>query len=207
MNFRNESVDETTINVGQKIRMLRERSNLSQRALSEACGLSRNTLSLLERGQTSPTINTLKRIALALGVNINAFFDPFEQFNIVHMKSDQRLHLKLSQGLMTDLGAGMVDQLMTPFILHLEPGARSGPPLSHEGQDFIYCLSGEVIYTINGQIFVLESEDSLFFEGHLPHSFQNTGDEIAKVLIILSTPRDSAEYVSSHFPKGLVPDD
>ncbi|UCF60686.1 MAG: helix-turn-helix domain-containing protein [Anaerolineaceae bacterium] len=205
MNNKNNRVDETTVNVAQQIRMLRERRNLSQRALAEASGLSRNTLSLLERGQTSPTVSTLKRIATALGVDLNAFFNPFEQLNIVHVKSDKRLHLQLSHGSMADLGVGMVDRLVTPLVLQLDPGARSGPPLSHDGQDFIYCLSGEVLYTVNSQAFVLEPGDSLFFDGHLPHGFQSIGPEITKVLIVLSTPRDSAKYVADHFSKGAEP--
>ncbi|NIM94437.1 MAG: helix-turn-helix domain-containing protein [Anaerolineales bacterium] len=207
MSNQNKSVDETTINVAQQIRLLREQRHLSQRALAEASGLSRNTLSLLERGHTSPTVSTLKRIAIALGVDINAFFEPFEQVNIVHVKSDKRLHLQLSHGTMADLGIGKVDQLMTPLLLRLEPGARSGPPLSHDGQDFIYCLSGEVLYTVNDQAFVLEPGDSLFFNGQLPHGFQSMGSKIADVLIVLSAPRDSAEYVADHFPKDLEPDE
>ena len=205
MNDHNESVDETTVNVAQQIRKLRERRNLSQRALAEASGLSRNTLSLLERGQTSPTVSTLKRIAKALGVDLHAFFDSFEQVNIVHVKSEKRSHLQLSHGSMSDLGVGMLDQLVTPLVLQLDPGARSGPPLSHDGQDFIYCLSGEVLYTVNDQAFVLEPGDSLFFDGHLPHSFQSIGSESTKVLIVLSTPHGTVEYIANHFPKGLVP--
>jgi quercetin dioxygenase-like cupin family protein len=142
-----------------------------------------------------------------LGVDLNAFFNPVDQANIVHVKSDQRTHLQLSHGSMADLGVGMLDQLVTPLVLQLDPGARSGPPLSHDGQDFIYCLSGEVLYTVNDQAFVLEPGDSLFFDGHLPHGFQSIGSEITKVLIVLSAPHDSVEYVANHFPKGLVQGD
>ncbi len=207
MNDQNDSLDETVVNVAQQIRRLRERRNLSQRALAEASGLSRNTLSLLERGQTSPTVSTLKRIAIALGVGLNAFFDPIEKLNIVHVQSGQCSQLQLSHGSMADLSVGMIDQLVTPLVLKLDPGSRSGPPLSHDGQDFIYCLKGEVLYNVNGQAFVLEPGDSLFFDGHLPHGFQNIGSEMAEVLIVLSAPQDSTEYVTNHFPKGFVPAD
>jgi transcriptional regulator with XRE-family HTH domain len=207
MDEQSETFDETTLNVAQQIRVLRLRRNLSQRALAEASGLSRNTLSLLERGRTSPTVGTLKRIAIALGVEISAFFEPFEQVNIVHMKSNQRPNLQLSHCSMADLGIGMIDRLMTPLVVRLDPGERSGSPLSHDGQDFIICLSGEVLYVVDDQAFVLEPGDSLFFDGYLPHSFQSTGTEIAEMLIVLSTPHDSVEYVSNHFHEGLVSDD
>ena len=202
-----ERFDETTINLAQRIRILRERRNLSQRALAEASGLSRNTLSLLERGQSSPTVSTLKRIALALGVDLDAFFSTSEHVNIVHVKSDQRPHVQLFEVSMADLGVGMLDQMVTPLVLQLKPEARSGPPMSHGGQDFIYCVSGELLYTIGSQAFVLEPGDSLLFDGHLPHRFQNTGSETAEVLIVLSAPHDSATYVTNHFPKEPVPDD
>lgn len=202
-----ETVDETAINLAQRIRILRERRNLSQRALAEASGLSRNTLSLLERGQSSPTVSTLKRIALALGVEIDTFFDTSEHVNIVHFKSDQRPHVQLLDVSMADLGVGMLDQMVTPLLLQLKPEARSGPPISHGGQDFIYCVSGELLYTVGGQAFVLEPGDSLLFDGRLPHRFQNTGSEMTEVLIVLSAPHDSAGYVANHFPEESVPDD
>ena len=197
----NDGVDETTVNLARQIRILRERRNLSQRSLAEASGLSRNTLSLLERGQTSPTVSTLKRIAIALSVDINAFFNSSDDESIVYTKAGQRRNLQLAQGLMADLGVGIHDQLVTPLILRLNPGARSGPALSHDGQDFVYCLSGEVLYTVNGKAFVLEPGDSLFFDGHLLHRFQSTVSEISEVLIILSTPHESALYISGHFPE------
>ena len=197
----NDGVDETTVNLARQIRILRERRNLSQRSLAEASGLSRNTLSLLERGQTSPTVSTLKRIAIALSVDINAFFNSSDDESIVYTKAGQRRNLQLAQGLMADLGVGIHDQLVTPLILRLNPGARSGPALSHDGQDFVYCLSGEVLYTVNGKAFVLEPGDSLFFDGHLLHRFQSTVSEISEVLIILSTPHESAQYISGHFPE------
>ena len=138
----NNEIDETDLNVARQIRALRERRNLSQRALAEASGLSRNTLSLLERGHTSPTVSTLKRLSNALGVDINAFFSSSDEESIVYTKTNQRQNMQVAHGLMADLGAGIHDQLVTPLILQLNPGARSGPALSHEGQDFVFCLRG-----------------------------------------------------------------
>ena len=195
-----EFEEDKTIDVGKQIRLLREQRKFSQKQLAEASGISRNALSLIERGHTSPTVSTLKSVAKALSVDINAFFQPFNEARIVFTKSVQRPRLLLDQGELEDLGLGMFDPLMTPLILQLEPGARSGPALSHEGQDFIYCLSGEILYSVNGRSFVLEPGDSLLFDGILPHRFTSTGTEAASMLIVLSTPRDSAEYIAGHFP-------
>ena len=207
MEEQNDGVEETTVNVARQIRILRERRNFSQRSLADASGLSRNTLSLLERGKTSPTVSTLKRLAIALNVDINAFFNSSDDESIVYTKSGQRRCLQIAQVLMADLGTGMHDQLITPLIMQLNPGARSGPALAHDGQDFVFCLSGEVLYTVNSKAFVLESGDSLFFDGNLLHRFQSTITEMSEILIVLSTPRESAKYISGHFPEDHKPDD
>jgi len=195
-----ESKDPTAIDVGEQVRLLRDQRKLSQQALAEASGLSRNTLSLIERGQTSPTVSTLKSLARALSVDINAFFRPFDEANIVYTKAGQRPHLLLDHGALADLGLGMFEPLVTPLILQLEPGARSGPALTHDGQDFVFCLSGEILYSVNHRGYILEPGDSLLFDGRLPHRFRNAGTEGASFLIILTTPHDSAQYVKSHFP-------
>ena len=191
--------DPATIDVGKQIRLLREQRKFSQQALAEASGISRNTLSLIERGQTSPTVSTLKSLAGALSVEINAFFQPFDEARIVFTKADRRPRLLLDHGELADLGLGMLEHLVTPLLLQLDPGARSGPALSHEGQDFIFCLSGEILYSVNDRGYVLEPGDSLFFDGQLPHRFSNIGAAVAKILIILSTPHDSAQYIAGHF--------
>jgi transcriptional regulator with XRE-family HTH domain len=183
---------------------MRERRNLTQGELAKSSGLSRNTLSLLERGKTSPTVSTLKRLAGALGVDINAFFNPIDDERVIHTKNSRRPKLDLAQGVMSDLGVGMHDQLVTPLILQLDPGAQSGPPLSHEGQDFVYCLRGEILYNVNGKAYVLEAGDSLFFDGKLMHRFQSTAMEETEILIILSTPHESSQYISGHFPESKV---
>jgi transcriptional regulator with XRE-family HTH domain len=194
-----EHEDETALNLGRQIRMLRDQRRLSQEQLAKASNVSRNTLSLIERGQTSPTVSTLKSLAGALGVEINAFFQPYEEARVIFTKAGQRPSLLLSHGTLADLGLGMPEPLVTPLVLHLEPGARSGAALSHDGQDFVLCLSGEILYSVNGRGYVLEPGDSLFFDGRLPHRFQNTGTGDSSVLIILSTPRDSAQYIARHF--------
>ena len=193
--------EEETIDVGKQIRLLREQRNLSQLALAESSGISRNTLSLIERGQTSPTVSTRNGLARALAVDINAFFRPFEETVIVFTKANHQPRLQLDHGILSDLAVGMLEPLVTPLLLQLDPGARSGPALTHDGQDFIYCLSGELLFSVNGRSYVLEPGDSLFFDGQLPHRFSNIGTEVADFLIILSSPHDGAQYIAGHFPE------
>ncbi len=186
--------DESSINVARQIRLQRRRCNLSQRALARVSGLSRNTLSLLERGRTSPTVNTLQKLAVALDIDIAAFFEHCSHRNVVFFKASQSPTLTLSQGSLSNLGAGMANTLVTPLVLRLKHGACSGPSLSHDGLLFIYCLEGRLSYTVDEQRFELESGDSLFFDGHLQHCYEITGAEGAEALVVLSIPSDRKPF-------------
>ena len=66
--------DAISIDVGGRLRELREAHNISMRGLATASGLSANALSMIERGKTSHSVSTLYKLADALGVSITAFF-------------------------------------------------------------------------------------------------------------------------------------
>ena len=83
-----------------------------------------------------------------------------------------------------DQGVYGIDGLISAIILRLEPKARCGSLLPHGGQEFIYCLSGQCTFCVDDQVYVLESGDSLRFDGRLPHYCQNTGQETSKALVI-----------------------
>ncbi len=63
-----------SVDVGQRLKTLREERGISMRTLARNSGLSANALSMIERGLTSPSISTLFKIATALGVPITDFF-------------------------------------------------------------------------------------------------------------------------------------
>lgn len=204
---KNTELEQTTINVGRKIRQLRESKKRSQHEVAEQSGLSRNTLSLIERGHSSPTVSTLKLLATALNVDINAFFDTSDRTSIVFTKAGQRPSLQLSECIVTDLGAGLIEQYVTPLLLRLDPGARSGNSVSHDGQDFVYCLRGEILFKVNQHSFILNPGDSLLFDAHHKHRFQNSGVQEAELMIILSTPQDGVHYINSHSLMSRVPNE
>ncbi len=63
-----------SVDVGIRLRQLREERGLSIRALARQSGLSANALSLIERGRSSPSVSTLYKVAAAMGVPITTFF-------------------------------------------------------------------------------------------------------------------------------------
>jgi len=194
------SVDPASEHAGQRLRELRIARNMSIRALAELSHLSVNTLSLIENGKTSPSVNTLQHLAHSLDVPITAFFEEERQKRtVVYQKSGDRKQIDFAQGQMERLSTGFPGMGSEPFITKLEPGANSGnSPIIYAGREFIYCLEGHITYIIEGQVYPLAPGDSLIFDAYTPHSWRNTAHAISRALLVLC-PEDSHTDPAEHY--------
>jgi transcriptional regulator with XRE-family HTH domain len=174
------------------------------RALARASGLSTNALSMIERARTSPSVSTLYKIADALEIPITAFFriEPPKQ-EIVLRREDERSNLPFPRGLWEGLGGEAFVGGLEPFMLTLESGASSGPfGMAHCGDEFVYCLSGQLEYQVEDQTFLLGPGDSLILAAQLRHRWRNPGKTEAKAIVVL-TCEDQGERPSEfHLSSG-----
>ena len=182
------SKDAPSVNVGGRLRQLREEHKISMRGLATKSGLSANALSMIERGKTSPSVSTLYKLADALGVDITAFFgEPAERLNCVFVKAQERTRVPFPRGLWEDLGGERFVGRVLPFMLTLENGGGSGPhTMIHTGHEFVLCLRGTIEYQVENHVYHLEAGDSLIFAARLRHKWRNTGNSVANALIVLS---------------------
>lgn len=187
------------IDVGYHLRALRTVRGLSIRSLAEMSGLNFNTLSLIENNKSSPSVSTLQQLAMALQVPITAFFDTETQHqNVIYQKSGQRPKAMIAHGTLEDMGTGLSLGEGVPLLLTLEPGSSSGSDaLVHTGQEFVYCLDGRLVYTVANKIYNLEAGDSLIFEAHLTHRWENQGIVLARFILILC-PADGNDHSAEH---------
>lgn len=185
---------QTEINVGRCLRELREQRGLSIRTLAEKSGLAVNTLSLIEHGKTSPSCGTLQQLAAALEMPITAFFETStSRCGVSYIRAGQRPRAAFTHGALEDLGAGLTDRVVEPFVVILEPSTGSGShPIVHTGYEFVFCLKGCIVYTIEERSYVLEPGDSLLFESHLPHCWQNAAAQPSEAILVLC-PSDRYE--------------
>jgi len=177
-----------SVDVGMRLKELREARNISMRGLAAASGLSANALSMIERGKTSPSVSTLYKLADALGVPITAFFGSGnEKSQVIFVKADQRVRVPFSRGVWEGLGGEQFTGRVEPFLLTLESGASSGRhSMVHSGHEFVFCLRGRISYEVEDQHFLLEAGDSLLFAARLQHRWHNPGGMVTNALIILS---------------------
>jgi len=172
-------------NVGLRIRKLRERDRLSLRALSERCGLSINAISQIERGENSPTVASLHRLASALNVPITDFFQDEDKQVTVFVEKEAGLRTQSNGVLMESLGIGLPNQQIEPFRMIVMPGKGNGrEPISHPGEELVHCLEGKLEYQVGDLTYILHPGDSLLFEASQPHGYHNKGDEPAVALLV-----------------------
>lgn len=191
----------TELLVGRKIREIRNQRCLSLRALADRSGLNINTLSLIENGKSSPSVGTLQQLALALDVPITVFFalEPVSK-RVVFTRCDQRPMAAIGKTQMQNLGQDLNGNAVQPFVVELLPGAGSGEQtIVHTGHEFVYCLTGTVLYHIGEDEFTLKEGDSLVFESHLPHCWKNTSQQAAKIILVLYPADERDKPASRHF--------
>lgn len=173
------------LNVGQRIRSLRERQGLSLRALAERCGLSTTAISQIERGDNSPTVSSLHMLATALGVSITDLFQDERRAAAVLVTPETRMRAESGGVVMESLGIGLPYQQLEPFVVTLAPGeGNSDQPVSHAGEEFVHCLQGSFDYCVDGRPYRLHTGYSLLFEAVRPHYFHNPTTELAQFLLV-----------------------
>ncbi|MGD8623090.1 MAG: cupin domain-containing protein [Anaerolineae bacterium] len=186
--------------VGTRIRNLRGERGLSLRALSEIAEVSPNTISLIERGETSPSVSTLQRLATALGVQITNFFaEPPERSKVIFTKADRRIRSGSASVMLESLGYGLEAQTCDSFYVTLKEGASSGRQImSHTGTELVFCLNGGLEYEIGGDTYRLTPGDSLLFRADLPHRWSNPHEEPVTFLMIMQASEERQDSMEQH---------
>lgn len=193
------------VDVGQRLREIRMNRNFTIRDLAKKSGLNVNTLSMIENGRTSPSLETLQQLSLAIETPLATFFQENTPNNeIAFFKSKQRASINFSNGSLEDLGAGMPRRGAETYLVTLDPLSRSGDNfIVHTGRETVFCLEGQLTYTIEDKTYILEPGDSLFFEAHLPHRWENSGTTPTSSFLVLCPSDDQDQATERHFVTGV----
>jgi len=178
------------VDVGERLRALRRFRRATLRTVAERSGLSESFLSQVERGRSSASIESLRRMADALGVSMADLFEPDSLPGPRVLRRDERPALSFGV-----LGKKL---LLTPRPLHhlevfageLEvDGSTGAEPYAHgDSEELFVVLSGTVQLELGGELFELEPGDSIDYRSSTPHRVSNTGQDLAEVMWIISPP-------------------
>ncbi len=182
---------EKPVSHGEMLRAAREKRGLSLDELASRTGISRDTLARVEVGEFMLPLGQLIKLSKALSLRMGDVISKgIEPFTIV--KSDQRLSStrfgkarQVSYGYEYEsLAAAKKDRLMEPFIVTLHPSGAVEPS-SHDGQEFIYVLDGEMEVLIENTRDVLKPGDSVYYDSTSMHLVKAHGGKPAKILAVL----------------------
>jgi quercetin dioxygenase-like cupin family protein/DNA-binding Xre family transcriptional regulator len=173
------------------VRISRQRQGFTLEELGEKTGIDPGALAQLEAGEAMLPLGQLIKLSKALSLKMSDVISPgTESFAIV--RADQRRAVarfararEASHGYEYEsLAPTKKDRAMEPFIVTLHPAA-SDEPSSHDGQEFIYVLEGEMEVTINDTREVLQPGDAVYYDSTSMHLVRAYGDKPAKILAVL----------------------
>ena len=182
--------------LGRQIRKARRAQDLTVADLAGRAGISAGMLSRIENGQISASLATLQAVAGALGIAMAALFAAFEE------RRDSSF-VRKDQGLVIErrgTKAGHVYQLLghvlggdvvvEPYLITLREDAAAYPTFQHAGIEFIYMLTGEVLYRHGDRSYHLRPGDALLFDSDAPHGPEDLRVRPMTYLSIIIYQRD-----------------
>jgi transcriptional regulator with XRE-family HTH domain len=188
-------MEQHPIPIGERIRAQRHKLHMSLDELGSRTNLSKSFLSQVERGTTSPSIESLSLIAEAIGVPMFLFFVEDDGQQVIRRRGERNaLRVPDSYFEYESIWFG-AQRKMEIIIGRLKPGeSSSARPRGHSAADMttvdecIFVLHGKAEFQLGDEIRVLEEGDSAYFSGNIPHRFCAVGEEELVLLFAIAPP-------------------
>lgn len=175
--------------IGEKIRNLRQKMGLTQEELAERSDLTKGFISQLENGNTSPSVESMESLVKALGTNMSDFFRQEDSVQVVYYYEDAFTALYEKQGSKVSwIVPDAQKNRMEPILLELEPGGKSKLYTPFEGEAFGYVLEGQIRLSYGEEDYDIDQGNCFYFEANRTHGISNPSKKEAKLLWILTPP-------------------
>jgi transcriptional regulator with XRE-family HTH domain len=184
--------------LGEKVRSIRESRSMSTDQLAERADLAPALVAQIESGALIPSLSPLIRIARSLGVRLGTFLDDQEHVGpVISRAGEHETVLRFSgrdNPARSDLdffsvAANKAGRHMEPFLVDIHPGsAQNVRPSTHEGEEFIYVLAGEVEVVYGRDTWRLKAGDCIYYDSIVPHHVHAASGTEARVLAVVYAP-------------------
>lgn len=186
--------------VSHKIKTLCADRNISKEELSERSGLTLEQITWIEVSEKIPSLSSLIKISRALGVRLGTFLDDSENIGpVVHRKAEvnQKEAATFSSQLsgvnshmdFFSLAARKATRHMEPFLIEIHKDKDAKKVSStHEGEEFIYVMTGTVTINYGKEKYILNAGDSIYYDSIIEHLVLNETDEPTQILAVVYTP-------------------
>lgn len=180
--------------VGNRIRSFRERLEMTVSELSQKCGVNESVINAIEKDEVLPALGVLTKISRSLGQRLGTFMDDqFKPDPIITRASDIESKKVADEGMNTlgyashSLAIGKPDRHLDPF--RIEFAANGVDEVSsHEGEELIICISGEVELTYGTEKTILKAGDTAYYNAVVKHGLRAVGGQPASIYGVVFTP-------------------
>ncbi len=184
--------------IGFKVKTLRETRNVSLENLAERSGLAVSDIEKIESGDIIPGLAPLIRIARVFGVRLGTFLDDQQELGpVITGKDDKKAVTRFSGDGSTasadlnfySLARNKSGRHMEPFMIDILPSSEKDYKLSsHEGEEFIYVVKGEIEVIYGKDRYTLSEGMSIYYDSIVEHNVHINGKEAAKILAVVYAP-------------------
>lgn len=182
--------------IGSKIRSLREMKNISIDDMAQMSGLKAQYIATIEENAQIPTIGELIKIVRVLGVRVGTILDDISNDGPVISRAGEWQDNPVTRSKekacspMTyySLSSRKQDRNMETYIVNLNHTDEGKQLSSHEGEEFMYVLEGEVEVRYGKEVYVLSVGDTIYYDSIVPHLVFPRTQEGAKVLAVVYIP-------------------
>lgn len=164
--------------ISSTLKKLRKEQKLTLKELADRTEVSISFLSQVERGKSSVTLESLRKIADALNVPPSAFFSGSTE----HGDLSDRLELFHY----TDLSEGIQEADFSPILVTLQPGENEGNAFSHSGYEFLFVVEGVLTVEVDDEQFELAAQQSTMFDARKKHYWFNLTYSTVRFLVVTS---------------------
>jgi len=174
------------VDVGARLKSIRLIRKISQRELAKRAGVTNSTISMIEKNSVSPSISSLKKVLNGIPISLVEFFS--EDFN-----SEQIQQVVYSEDELMDIGSGDVHMHLVgksfprrqiTFLVEIyPPNADTGTEmLQNDAEEGGYIIEGQIELTVGSDVYILNANDSYYFDNNKPHRFRNPFGKTCKIV-------------------------
>jgi transcriptional regulator with XRE-family HTH domain len=180
----------TELQLGPRIRALRQARNITLRELAGRAGVTESFLSQVEREVTSPSIASVQRIARGLDLSIAELFTEDAPHGRVVRRSERRRIAYPGLGAVDEFLTSGLEGRLQVILSTIEPGGGTGDEAyAHDSdEEVVIVLSGRLELWVADEHHILEAGDTVRYSSRLKHRNRNIGDTTAVVLFCVTPP-------------------
>ena len=169
------------LNIGDRIKMLRISQKRTMQEIAEASDLSKSMISKIENNKAIPSVAALVKIANSLGTNISSLLEQDAWVNAIvttRQKAKENLTSTEKGYSIYPYATEYPEKKMQPFLFVAKKGKVIPHEVSHEGEEFVYIIKGQMTMQVGETEYLLNTGDSLYFNALQKHGIMPVSDEV-----------------------------